>query len=339
MWIEEQSTEAAAIEPVIAADDAPPAVRPPVAGVVAGAAWLAAAAVTVKWPDLEETPHTSTLAALQIAIGLTALGLAVGAPWLRAAGRRLRVAAPWLLALALWVTAWQLATAKLGLLPRPFFAPPQALIEVYVEDWRRLLECTAHSLALLGAGFLIGGLAGFGAGVAIGWSRAAAYWGHPLLRLVGPVPATAWLPLAFFVFPSSRSASVFLIALAAGIPVAVLTWSGVAGVKNAYYDIARTLGASPRFLVLRVAIPAALPHVFVGLFMGLCASFSVLVVAEMLGVKAGLGWYLSWAQGWAAYVNMFAALLFMALVFCGLIALLFAARDRLLGWQSGLVRW
>jgi NitT/TauT family transport system permease protein len=78
-------------------------------------------------------------------------------------------------------------------------------------------------------------------------------------------------------FPSSFSASIFLIALATGFPVTVLTWSGVAGVNSAYYDIARTLGASQRFLVPNVATPAAMPHVFVGLFMGLGNSFAVLV--------------------------------------------------------------
>ena len=162
-------------------------------------------------------------------------------------------------------------------------------------------------------GYFLGAAVGFVTGVAIGWSRLAGYWIHPVLRFIGPLPATAWLPLAFFVFPSSFSASIFLIALATGFPVTVLTWSGVAGVNSAYYDIARTLGASQRFLVLKVAIPAAMPHVFVGLFMGLGNSFAVLVVAEMLGVKAGLGWYLQWAQGWAAYANMYAALLIMAL--------------------------
>jgi len=110
-------------------------------------------------------------------------------------------------------------------------------------------------------------------------------------------------------------------------------------VNSAYYDIARTLGASQRFLVLKVAIPAAMPHVFVGLFMGLGNSFAVLVVAEMLGVRAGLGWYLQWAQGWAAYANMYAALLVMAFLCSGLITLLFRVRDRLLSWQKGLVRW
>ena len=73
----------------------------------------------------------------------------------------------------------------------------------------------------------IGAALGFATGVAIGWSRAIGYWVHPVLRFVGPLPATAWLPLAFFAFPSSWSASVFLIALATGFQrVTVLTWSG-----------------------------------------------------------------------------------------------------------------
>ena len=68
-------------------------------------------------------------------------------------------------------------------------------------------------------------------------------------------------------------------------------------------------------------------------------SFSVLVVAEMMGVKAGLGWYMQWAHGWAAYANMYAALLVMALMCSGAVTLLFRLRDRLLSWQKGLVRW
>jgi NitT/TauT family transport system permease protein len=244
-----------------------------------------------------------------------------------------------LIALALFLAAWEAVTAKLGLLPLPFFPPPQAILEVVIDDRGLLGAGIFASFRLLASGYLLGACIGFVTGVAIGWSRLAAYWIHPVLRFIGPLPATAWLPLAFFVFPSSFSASIFLIALATGFPVTVLTWSGIAGVNNAYYDIARTLGASQRFLVLKVAIPAAMPHVFVGLFMGLGTSFAVLVVAEMLGVKAGLGWYLQWAQGWAAYANMYAALLIMAFLCSGLITMLFRLRDRLLSWQKGLVRW
>ncbi|MCQ4160348.1 ABC transporter permease subunit [Roseomonas sp. GC11] len=308
-------------------------------GLLAALSWGGAGLLTGLLPDEIEVGRTQELGLGAALLGAALVLAALGAPWLGRAGQKLRAAGPWLTVLGLALAVWELLTAKLALLPLPFFASPQGLLEVYLEDWPRLGESVLRSLWLLASGYALGAAAGFVAGVALGWSRAIGYWVHPVLRLIGPLPATAWLPIAFFAFPSSGSASTFLVALAAWFPVTVLTWSGVAGVNKAYYDIARTLGASPRFLVLKVAIPAALPQVFVGLFMGLGASFSVLVVAEMLGVKAGLGWYLQWAQGWAAYGNMYAALLVMAVMCSTLVTLLFKGRDRVLAWQKGTVRW
>ncbi|WP_454764353.1 ABC transporter permease [Cupriavidus campinensis] len=316
------------------------------AGLVAALAWAAFGGLTWRWPNqvagFSDWAYTAEL-------GLAALGAAAALALLALAGARvaslhrpvaaLRRAGPWLVALPLAFLAWEILTAKTALLPTPFFAPPQALIEVYVDDWRRLGDSLLNTIRLLGLGVAYGGVAGFLIGVSIGWSRRIGYWVHPVLRVLGPLPSTALLPLTFYFFPSSYSAAVFLIALATAFPVAVLTWSGVASVNKSYYDVARTLGASGWFLVLRVAIPAALPQVFVGLFMGLGASFSVLVTAEMMGVKSGLGWYLTWAQGWASYVNMYAALIVMALLFSGVITLLFAVRDRALSWQKGTVKW
>src|ERR1700751_2767583 len=305
-----------------------PAARSLIGGLSAAAAWSMVAALTAFWPDKLESDwaYTGTLAAACGALAV-ALALAAVAGARFAIFQRLQRLSPWLIALALFLAAWEVVTAKLGLLPLPFFPPPQAIVEVVIDDWGRLAAGTLASARLLATGYFLGAAVGFVTGVAIGWSRLANYWIPPVLRFIGPLPATAWLPLAFFIFPSSFSASIFLIALATGFPVTVLTWSGVAGVNSAYYDIARTLGASQRFLVLKVAIPAAMPHVFVGLFMGLGTSFAVLVVAEMLGVKAGLGWDLEWGQGWAAYANMYAALLIMALLCSGLITLLFRLRD------------
>ncbi|GJD50588.1 hypothetical protein OPKNFCMD_3331 [Methylobacterium crusticola] len=307
--------------------------------VAAGLAWIGLAAATAAWPDAGDFGCTPEFAGALAALGTGFLAAGLLPRPLGAAGRRLRDWSHWLVALAALLGLWEVATAKLAWLPMPFFPPPQAIVEVFVDDYARLADSVWHSLRLLAGGYVLGAIAGFTLGVAVGWSRAVGYWVHPVLRFVGPLPATAWLPLAFFVFPSSGSASTFLVALATGFPVTVLTWSGIAGVNKAYYDVARTLGARESFLILRVAIPAALPHVFVGLFMGLGGSFAVLVVAEMLGVKAGLGWYLQWAQGWAAYANMYAALAVMALACSGLITLLFRVRDRLLSWQKGLVQW
>lgn len=309
-------------------------------GVVAAVVWFVAALLIVYLPNATRLwPMTQGLANLcLIMTGLILLAVVAGR-WSQRVVTRTHTLGPWLIALPILLTIWELLTAKFGVLPVPFFAPPQALLDVYVEDWPRLADSLLHSAILLGSGVAVGALTGFIAGVAIGWSRSIGYWLHPVLRILGPVPSTALLPLCFFLFPSSWSASVFLIALATWFPVTVLTWSGVSSVDKAYYDVARTLGAKQGFLIFKVAIPAALPHVFVGLFMGLGASFSTLVVAEMMGVKSGSGWYLQWAQGWAAYANMYAALLIMALACSGLISALFLVRDRLLAWQEGAMKW
>jgi NitT/TauT family transport system permease protein len=312
-------------------------------GVLAAAAWLALGLLTLLWPNkpigFSDWNFTEEFGYATLVIAAVFLVIALLGPRAGRVARTLRPAGQWLVASALVLALWEIATAKLAVLPSPFFAPPQSLIDVLHEDWQRLGLSTAYSLRLLANGFVIGALVGFVTGVAVGWSRIAGYWVHPLLRFLGPVPASALLPLAFFFAPSSYVAAVFLVGLATFFPVAVLTWSGVASVGKSYYDVARTLGASERFLVLRVAIPAALPQVFVGLFMALGASFSVLITAEMMGVKAGLGWYLQWAQGWASYANMYAALLVMAALCSGLITLLFKVRDRVLSWQKGTVKW
>jgi NitT/TauT family transport system permease protein len=307
--------------------------------VAAGGAWLAFAFFTEHWPDQGEWGRGPELAAAAAIFGgALALAGVFGSLWPRGA-ERLRRSSPWLLALGLFFILWQAATAKFAWLPQPFFPPPHALLEVFIDDWAKLWASVVASVKLELLGFAAGASAGFVIGVLLGWSRAFGYWVHPVMRLIGPLPSIAWLPIAFFAFPSSWSASIFLIGLTTAFPVAVLTWSGVASVNPAYYDVARTLGASRAFLVFKVAIPAALPHVFVGLFMGLGASFAVLVVAEMMGVKAGLGFYLQWAQGWAAYGNMYAALLVMSLMCSGLVTLLFRVRDRMLSYQKADVQW
>jgi NitT/TauT family transport system permease protein len=327
------------LRPLAGAQSRPDAARKVwVTGGAAAALWAGAATLILLWPDADDLGRTGLLALLACAPALALAGFAAASAVRPLPAALVRVG-PWLAALALGLAAWELVTAKLDLLPRPFFAAPQSMLEVLTDDWPRLGESLLRSLWLLLPAYLLGAAAGFVTGVAVGWSRQVGYWVHPVLRLIGPVPAVAWIPIAFFVFPSSHSASTFLIALASFFPVAVLTWSGVASVSAAYYDVARTMGAKPWFLVRRVAVPAAMPSVFVGLFMGLSASFSVLVVAEMLGVKAGLGWYMQWAQGWAAYANMYVALMVMAGMCTALITLLFRVRDRLLSWQKGVVRW
>jgi NitT/TauT family transport system permease protein len=119
----------------------------------------------------------------------------------------------------------------------------------------------------------------------------------------------------------------------------MLTFSGIANVRLAYLDVARTLGAGRLYLIFRVALPSALPNIIVGLFMGLSASFLTLIPAETLGVKAGLGAYILMQKGSADYAKMYGSLVIMAVFFSTLMTLLFRVRDRILKWQKGVIKW
>lgn len=237
------------------------------------------------------------------------------------------------------LVGWDLLTAKTQILAPPYFPSPDKALGALVDDGGLLGLSTLHSLRLLAVGYALGATVGLITGVLMGWSKRCHYWLLPGLRLIGPIPATAWIPIALTVFPTSFWASIFLIALAVWFPVTIMTSSGIANVHNSYFEVARTLGADQRYLIRKIAFPAAFPLIFIGLFMGLTNSFLTLIVAEMLGVKAGLGWYISWAQGFAEYGKVYASLVIISVIFSALITGLFKFKDRVLVWQKGLIKW
>jgi NitT/TauT family transport system permease protein len=303
-------------------------------GLVAAFTWALTAVITIALPD--DVPWGSgPLFAICLGVGsaVTAV-LSLGYGRSPGIAAKLDQYGPWLVAIGVWLLLWEFSTAKTGWLPKPFFSPPHGLLNVYVVEWQRLLICIAYSLRLWALGFFSGVAAGFCLGVALGWSARFSYWGMPVLKLIGPVPATAWIPASFYFFPTTFGASIFIVALSCGIPVAILTSAGVGSVNKSYYDVARTMGASPAYLVTKIAIPASLPHTFVGLFMGLYYSFAVLVVAEMLGAKYGLGWYIQYQTSYSGYTNVYATIIIMALLCSGIIKLMFVVRDRLLNGQA-----
>lgn len=290
-------------------------------------------------PNKEPILETNYYPKLLVAILVAALLAAPLTFVLRPLRRWMQNSAPLVAAGVLLMCLWQSITLKFALLPLPYFPGPEGVLQSLVGDWRLLGDSTWHSLVLLLSGYALGVAAGFVSGVIIGWSSRARYWGMPILKIVGPIPATAWVPLAMVIFPSTMFSAVSLIALAVWFPVTMLTASGISNTRASYLDVARTMGAGRGYLIFRVAIPAALPSIFIGLFMGLGASFLTLVVAETVGVKSGLGWYVSWAQGWAEYGKVYAAIVIMAVFFSTIMTILFKLRDKVLVWQKGVIKW
>jgi NitT/TauT family transport system permease protein len=234
---------------------------------------------------------------------------------------------------------YNLVTLKFDGMPNIYFPAPERILGVFVEDGFFLLRCLAYSLRLLLSGFILGALLGVFTGTVIGWSQRFNYWIMPFIRIVGPIPSTAWIPVALVIFFKPTSASIFLIALGVWFPTTVLTNSGIMNVRKNYFEVSSTLGASDLRMILTVALPAAAPSIFTGIFNGTSACFLTLMAAEMIGCKFGIGWYINWQRETLAYANVYAGLIIIALTFSFLIALQFKVRNKALAWQKGTIRW
>jgi NitT/TauT family transport system permease protein len=247
--------------------------------------------------------------------------------------------APFFAASFLLLGIYNLITHKVNVIPGLYFPTPERIIGVFVTDWFFLLRCLVYSMRLLLGGFFLGALLGVSTGTLIGWSKRFNYWIMPFIKIVGPIPSTAWIPIALVIFLRPTSASLFLIALGVWFPTTVLTSSGIMNVRKSYFEVASTLGAGTLRNVFTVALPAAAPNIFAGFFNGTSACFLTLMAAEMIGCKFGIGWYINWQRETLAYSNVYAAFIVIALTFSFLIGLQFKIRNRVLAWQKGTIRW
>ncbi len=237
------------------------------------------------------------------------------------------------------ITGINLVISKYALLSVLFFPSLDRIFGVFVSDAGLLAECVLASGKLLLIGFAIGAGLGFFTGILIGCSKRANYWISPLMKFIGPIPPTSWSPLVLSLFATTYQAAVFMVALAVWFPITLMTSSGIQNINNSYFEVASTLGAGRFWKVFHVAVPAAMPSVFLGIFYATCSSFVTLVTAELLGADAGLGWYLNWEKSVMLYANVYAGLILMAVICMAVITLVFRVKDRVLEWQKGVIKW
>lgn len=249
---------------------------------------------------------------------------------------KLRYGAPRISALFLLLALYDYLTLKTGTLTQPFVPCMNFIINAFVSDYPMLIECTMHTLRLLMIGYVIGVSLGLVTGITCGYSRRVRYWVDPVIKFLGPIPTSTWIPVIMVIASSLFAGAVFIIALGSWFAVTVASLTGISNVDKDFFEAARTLGASKRQLVFRVAIPHAMPSILQGCTQAMSSSCVALMIAEMLGVKAGLGWYMTWQTGWASYDKVFAALFVICLIFTLVTKALEAVKHHVLRWQNGV---
>jgi len=116
----------------------------------------------------------------------------------------------------------------------------------------------------------------------------------PTIEILRPISGIAWIPLALFIFGIGNALPIFIMTYAGFFPILLGTIAGVRGVDRRLIDAARTMGVPSRTIVTRVVIPAALPSLMVALRLGVAASWTAVVAAELIGAPSGLGYAVEW---------------------------------------------
>jgi len=138
----------------------------------------------------------------------------------------------------------------------------------------------------------------------------------------------SWMPLAVMAFGLGDLPVVFLISVASVWPLLLNTAAGVAAVDPKRLLLARSLCATPTETVLKVVVPSILGPILTGLRLAIGVAWIVLVPAEMLGVRSGLGYYILDARDRLDYAELVAVILVIGLVGYALDSVLRTAHRR-----------
>jgi NitT/TauT family transport system permease protein len=238
--------------------------------------------------------------------------------------RLVSVASPLVLLLV-----WELLVRSRVLDVRFFPAPSQVLRALWdLAASGVLLQDVGVSLTRIGAGFLLGALSGLVIGLLMGVSRLVRAAGKPLFGVLYPIPKIAILPLVMLVFGIGETSKYVIVAIGVFFLVLLNTMAGVVNIDKIYLDVGRNYGAGRLDVLRRIALPGALPFIFTGLRLGWGTGLLLIVAAEFISAKSGLG-YLIW-NSWQTFSveEMYAGLLTVS----GLGLISFAILDVLERW-------
>ncbi|RSS60341.1 ABC transporter permease [Streptomyces sp. WAC06614] len=252
----------------------------------------------------------------------------------RAVGRSARAVALRSAAVVALLLLWE-AAPRLGLVDATFLPP---FSEVATAWWELLLdgqlvEHTRASLVRSLGGFGIAVAVAVPLGLLIGWYRPVADLLGPLLEVFRNTAALALLPVFVLLLGIGETSKISLVVYACVWPVLLNTISAVRGADPTLVRLARSMDLSTLRLFQKVVLPASVPAVFTGIRLAGAVSVLVLVAAEMIGAKAGLGYLINASQFNFAVPQMYAAILTVSALGVAFNQLLVTVERRLSRWR------
>ncbi|MFF4231997.1 ABC transporter permease [Streptomyces sp. NPDC001820] len=254
---------------------------------------------------------------------------------LRRTGRALLAVITRTVAIGVLIAVWETAP-RLGLVDRTFLPP---FSEVAVAWWELLLDgqLAEHAQASLGRS-----LTGFGLAVAvavplgllIGWYRPLADLLNPLLEVFRNTAALALLPVFVLLLGIGETSKISIVLYACTWPILLNTISAVRSVDPTLLRLAKSMDLPAPRIFQKVILPASVPTVFTGIRLAGAVAILVLVAAEMVGAKAGLGFLVNASQFNFAIPDMYAGIITISAIGVAFNQLLVALERRFTSWRT-----
>src|SRR5688572_29953792 len=216
------------------------------------------------------------------------------------------------------------------------FPTPRKVVEGTLELARdgSLWEHIGASLMRVGAGFGIAVLFAIPLGLWMGRVRGAFVTLNPIFQILRPISPIAWIPISILWFGVGNASPIYLIFIASVFPMIVQTTVGGHSIEKRYLRAADTFDAPRGKFFLQVVLPATLPQIITGMRIGLGVAWLVVVAAEMIALRSGLGYMIMDARNAGNRYDLVIA----GMIIIGLIGLALDGITRLLEGMK-IVRW
>ncbi|HEY8458707.1 MAG TPA: ABC transporter permease [Actinopolymorphaceae bacterium] len=210
---------------------------------------------------------------------------------------------------------WEIA-ARAGLVNVRYFPAPSSIAETLgsLAASGELWSHTSVSLQRLAVGLVIGAVPGVVLGLLMGLYRPIRVTFDPLIAATYPIPKSAILPLILLIFGLGEASKIAMVAIGAFYPIAINSMAGTLEINRTHLDIAKNFGAGPWQTFRTVALPGAMPMILAGIKLGVGLSLILVVLAEMVGARSGLGYLVYYSWQIFAVQTMYAALIVIGIL-------------------------
>ncbi len=239
------------------------------------------------------------------------------------------------LPLVLLAAGWELA-ARSGLVSQLALPPLSRVVLAWVEMLKsgELIANGASSLWRAGAGLGLAIVVGAILGIAMAWWRPVNAALGPLVEMFYPMPKSALIPVTVLWLGFGDGSKILLIFLGCMLPVTLGAFNGARGSDQALVWSARSMGASRLRMLWDVVVPSALPEMLNGIRTALALAFILLVSAELIVAREGLGYLIGFLGANGTYDAMFAVVLTVAFLGFAADRAYQALMQRLLAWRE-----